>query len=231
MAEGNGCEVFPDAGWAIREPLLEEVRPHGKTPPKDLRRPLSAVFWRHQNRAKWRRIPAELGPGWLAAPVFLRWAKPGVWERLLGWVPQRGIALGISLLDGTNIRARQKAAGAKKGRPTARGEIVVKPWAASHGGYGSKACVLADGRGRAGAFALAPGQAHEVPRAPGLLGCWPDVPGWGAVTAVWPPMPAASAAGTSGRGLRSRPGVLTRRWPAPTGSTPTGTGSRTSGAA
>src|SRR3712207_5822960 len=28
------------------------------------------------------------------------------------------------------------------------------------------------------AFALAPGQAHELPLAPGLLGCLPDVPGW-----------------------------------------------------
>ena len=25
---------------------------------------------------------------------------------------------------------------------------------------------------------LAPGQAHELPLAPGLLGCLPDVPGW-----------------------------------------------------
>ena len=46
------------------------------------------------------------------------------------------------------------------------------------GGYGTKACVIADGRGRAIAFALAPGQAHELPIAPGLLDCLPDVPGW-----------------------------------------------------
>src|SRR3712207_2292042 len=48
----------------------------------------------------------------------------------------------------------------------------------SRGGYGTKACVIADGRGRAVAFALAPGQAHELPMAPGLLDCLPDVPGW-----------------------------------------------------
>ncbi len=48
----------------------------------------------------------------------------------------------------------------------------------SRGGYGTKACVIADGHGRAIAFALAPGQAHELPLAPGLLGCLPDVPGW-----------------------------------------------------
>src|SRR3954471_18339455 len=48
----------------------------------------------------------------------------------------------------------------------------------SRGGYGTKACVIADGRGRTIAFALAPVQAHELPLAPGLLGCLPDVPGW-----------------------------------------------------
>ncbi len=38
--------------------------------------------------------------------------------------------------------------------------------------------MIADGRGRAIAFAFAPGQAHELPLAPGLLSCLPDVPGW-----------------------------------------------------
>jgi transposase len=38
--------------------------------------------------------------------------------------------------------------------------------------------VVADGRGRAVAFALAPGQAHELPMSPGLLGRLPGVPGW-----------------------------------------------------
>jgi hypothetical protein len=47
----------------------------------------------------------------------------------------------------------------------------------SRGGYGTKARVIADGRGRAVAFALAPCQAHELSLAPGLIGCLPDVPG------------------------------------------------------
>jgi hypothetical protein len=55
-------QILSDAVWAIWEPLIEEVRPRGKTPPKELRRTISAIFWRHQNGAKWRSIPAELGP-------------------------------------------------------------------------------------------------------------------------------------------------------------------------
>ncbi len=38
--------------------------------------------------------------------------------------------------------------------------------------------MIADGSGRAVAFALAPGQAHELPLAPGLLECLPGVAGW-----------------------------------------------------
>lgn len=38
--------------------------------------------------------------------------------------------------------------------------------------------MIADGSGRAVAFALAPGQAHELPMAPGLLARMPDVPLW-----------------------------------------------------
>jgi transposase len=38
--------------------------------------------------------------------------------------------------------------------------------------------VIADGAGRAIAFALAPGQAHELPMAPALLDALPDAPLW-----------------------------------------------------
>ncbi len=86
MTEGNGNQVLTDAAWAVWEPLIEQVRPRGKTPPKELRRTISAIFWRHQNGAKWRSIPTELGPWWLAAQLFIRWAKQGVWERLLDLV-------------------------------------------------------------------------------------------------------------------------------------------------
>ncbi|PWC26543.1 hypothetical protein CR165_22565 [Pseudoroseomonas aestuarii] len=59
MVESNGNQVFTDATWAICEPLIGEAKPHGKTPPKDLRRTISAILWRHQNGAKWRSIPDD----------------------------------------------------------------------------------------------------------------------------------------------------------------------------
>jgi transposase len=106
--------MLTDAQWAMLGPLIETCRPKGKTSPQNLRRTLSAILWRHQNGAKWRSIPAELGPWSRAAQTFIRWARLGVWERLLGRAQERGIELGMAFLDGTSIRAQQKAAGAAR---------------------------------------------------------------------------------------------------------------------
>ena len=91
---------------------------------------LSAIVWRHENGAKWRAIPAELGPWSRAAQTFIRWAHLGVWERLLLLAQERGVQLGMTFLDGTSIRAHHKAAGAEKRGPTARVEMSVRRLAA-----------------------------------------------------------------------------------------------------
>src|SRR5215207_7841984 len=131
----GGGAMLTDGAWMSLEPLIEACRPKGKTPPQDLRRTISAIVWRHQNGAKWRAIPADLGPWSRAAQTFIRWARLGVWERLLLLAQERG-------------------------------------------GHGTKACVIADGLGRAVAFILAPGQAHELPHAVPLLDRLPGVPKW-----------------------------------------------------
>jgi transposase len=115
MAEQERLKVLTDAQWDQLMPLIEACRPHGKTEPHDLRRTIEAIIWRHENGAKWRSIPPELGPWWMAAQMFNRWSHAGVWERLLERAQQRGgVKLGMTFLDGTSIRAHQKAAGAAK---------------------------------------------------------------------------------------------------------------------
>ena len=110
--------VLTDAQWAVLEPLVEACRPHAKVPPSNLRRTVEAIVWRCRNGAKWRAVPAELGPWWMAARTFIRWARLGVWDRLLEAAQARGVELGMVFLDGTSIRAHAKAAGASK-----RGEL------------------------------------------------------------------------------------------------------------
>src|SRR6187455_568832 len=130
MTENPGIHVLTDARWAELEPLIDEVRPHCKVPHANLRETIEAILWRHQNGAKWRSIPGELGPWWKAAQTFIRWAHLGVWERLLLLAQERGVQLGMTFLDGTSIRAHHKAAGAEKRGPTARVEMSVRRWAA-----------------------------------------------------------------------------------------------------
>ncbi len=119
-----------DEQWATLGPLIEQVRPRARTPHDDLRRTIAAIVWRHRNGATWRGIPAELGPWWRAAQTFIRWARLGIWERLLDLAQRNRVALGMVFLDGTNVRAHQKAAGAEKGGPTARGATAVRRLAA-----------------------------------------------------------------------------------------------------
>src|SRR3954469_23881343 len=111
-----------DGAWMDLEPLIETCRPKGKTPPQDLRRTISALVWRHQNGAKWRAIPAELGPGSRAAQTFIRWAHLGVWERRLRLAQERGVQLGMTFLDGTSIRAHQTRRSLQPDHSIARGD-------------------------------------------------------------------------------------------------------------
>ena len=97
------------------------------------------MIWRHRNGATWRALPAERGPWWTAASalpavpgaarpgLFIRWGKLEVWERLLSLAQERGVQLGMAFLDGTTIRAHQKAAGALKRGDLHEAEMSVKP--------------------------------------------------------------------------------------------------------
>jgi transposase len=122
--------VLTDERWAVLEPLVEQVKPRGKTPLVHVRRTIEAIIWRCSNGAKWRAIPAELGPWWSAAQTFIRWSRLGVWQRLLALVQAKGVDLGMAFLDGTSIRAHHKAAGAGKKGDHHDSETCVKRLAA-----------------------------------------------------------------------------------------------------
>src|SRR3982750_4193303 len=68
----GGGAMLTDGAWMGLEPLIEACRPRGKTPPQDLRRTIWAILWRHQNGAKWRAMPSDLGPWARAAQTFIR---------------------------------------------------------------------------------------------------------------------------------------------------------------
>ena len=105
-----------DAEWAALKDALDHARSGRGRPMKDERRTVEAVVWRHRNGAKWRAVPAEFGPWARAAHLHIRWSELGVWERAFGYLRDGGHPdLMEVMLDGTVVRAHQKAAGAKGG--------------------------------------------------------------------------------------------------------------------
>lgn len=109
--------VLSDKEWAAVRLALEEVRSGTGRPFVDERQTIEGVIWRLRNGARWRSLPAEFGPWWRAAQLHIRWSRKGVWERLFWLLRDRGRpALAEVFLDGTCVRAHQKAAGAKGGR-------------------------------------------------------------------------------------------------------------------
>src|SRR3954463_4312135 len=134
--------------------------------------------------------PAPRGGG--APPSFPRPAPGGGGggPALHPLVQARGVAAAARSGAGARGRARHgvprrdldqgapQGRGCAQKRGTSRERDRREALGRSRGGFGTKACVIADGRGRAVAFALAPGQAHELPLAPGLLDRLPRVPRW-----------------------------------------------------
>ena len=220
--------MLTDEQWVVLWLLVERCRPHAKVPPSNLRRTMSTILWRHANGAKWRSISAELGPWWMAAQIFIRWARLGVWERLLLLAQERSVRTGMTFLDGTSVAriTRRPAPGQKRrsGAPRRKRSAWPLSWRLWHQGLRDR------GRRRASdRLWLAPGQAHELPQAVPLLDALPGVPRW-----------VVADRGYSSHcfrehvwGMGARPAVAPKSdeapWPALGGSTTTATASRTCG--
>lgn len=108
--------VLSDAEWRSLSTALAEVRSGTGRPFVDERMTIEAVVWRLRNGARWRAVPIEFGPWYRAAQLHYRWSKMGIWSRLFAHLRDRGRPeLAEVFLDGTIVRAHQKAAGSKGG--------------------------------------------------------------------------------------------------------------------
>lgn len=99
-----------------------------------------------------------------------------MWKRLSILVQEQGVRLGIVVLVGGNIRAHEVAAVAAQKGGSGAGRDTLEAPGRSRGGYGTKACAIADGGCRAIAFSLAPGPAHELPMARALISRLQETP-------------------------------------------------------
>jgi len=113
--------MLTDAQWLAFKTALDAVRSARRRPMKHERQTFEAVLWRLRNGARWRALPAELGPWHRAANLHGRWSRMGLWQRLFEYLRDAGHPdLADVMFDGSSIRAHHKAAGAKGTEGTRR---------------------------------------------------------------------------------------------------------------
>lgn len=130
MARGD----LTDAQWACIEPHLPPQKPATGRPNLDHRTVINGIRWVLRTGSPWGDMPERYGKHTTVASRFYRWAKVGVWDRLLAAVQaeadhQDRLDWEVHFVDSTIVRAHQHAAGAKKGIPTSAlpNRLVGKP--------------------------------------------------------------------------------------------------------
>ena len=93
---------------------------------RDNRLFVDAVVWMARTGAPWRDLSPFFGKWNSVWKRFRRWAKAGVWERLLAALAEDDPDFESVIIDGTIIRAHQHAAGGKGGFKNRRSAVRVE---------------------------------------------------------------------------------------------------------
>lgn len=101
-----------DFEWTIIAPLLPD-KPRG-VPRADDRKVLNGIYRRLRTGSPWADIPDRYGPATTCYNRFVRWRKPGVWDRIFEAV-SAACDGDLQMVDASSIRVHQHAANAKKG--------------------------------------------------------------------------------------------------------------------
>jgi transposase len=108
-----------DGAWDRIEHLLPGRPGAPGTTGDDNRLFVNAVLWIARTGAPWRDLPERFGNWNSVFQRFNRWAKRGVWGRVME-VLGGDADLEWLLIDSTVVRAHQHAAGAGKKGPTTK---------------------------------------------------------------------------------------------------------------
>src|SRR3979409_410771 len=96
---------------------LQKGLPEQKTGPASTlgdRQFIDAVLYRAKTGMPWRDLPERFGPWHNIYNRFSNWSRRGVWKRIYKALRVRVDKTG-SIVDGSNVRAHQDAAGGKGG--------------------------------------------------------------------------------------------------------------------
>ena len=161
--------MITDGLWAAMEPLVNQAKRHkgGQPPVLPDRMFFEAMLYIARTGIPLRDLPGEFGAWDAVYNRFRRWVASGALARLFELMtadPQFGEVRRV-LIDSTNVRAHQHAAGAARKRSTsgpaesARRQGLGR----SRGGLTSKIVVTAADEYTAIAVDVRPGQAHDAP--------------------------------------------------------------------
>lgn len=97
--------------WRMIAPLLPS-KPRGVARVDD-RRVLNGIFWVLRSGSPWRDLPERYGPYTTCYNRFRRWAKAGVWDRIMDAITD-AYEGDVRMIDGTSVRVHHSAATLKK---------------------------------------------------------------------------------------------------------------------
>jgi len=104
-----------DDQWQRIKDLLPGRIGHVGVTAQDNRRFVEAVLYRYRAGIPWRDLPERFGDWKNIHRRFSRWAKTGVWERVVEHLASEADNE-YAMLDSTIVRAHQHSAGAPKKR-------------------------------------------------------------------------------------------------------------------
>src|SRR3546814_19659237 len=86
---------------------------------------MNGMYWRLRTGSPWADIPERYGPATTCYNRFVRWRKPGVWDRIFAAV-SAAYAGDLQMVDSSSVRVHPHAANVKRGvrrRPPLRTEL------------------------------------------------------------------------------------------------------------
>ena len=101
-----------DFEWSIIQPLLPN-KPRG-VPRADDRMVLNGIDWRLRTGSPWADSPERYGPPTTCGNRFRRWAKIGVWDRIVQAVA-KAYDGDLHMIGSSSIRVHQHGGNVKKG--------------------------------------------------------------------------------------------------------------------
>ncbi len=105
-----------DAQWERIHDLLPGRQGHVGVAARNNRLFVEAVLYRYRAGIPWRDLPERFGNYRKVHTRFRRWAKTGVWERVLTALAEDADHE-YAMIDLTTVNAHQHCAGAKGGMP------------------------------------------------------------------------------------------------------------------